>query len=246
VDSFFLPFPSLSPNLPTGMKKIIITIDGWSSCGKSTLAKQLAKKLGYIYVDSGAMYRAVTLYFLRNHIDWTEKESVVEALRNITLEFIHNPKSEQSEIYLNGENVEYVIRDLVIAEKVSDVAAIREVREFAVAQQQQMGKNKGIVMDGRDIGTVVFPKAELKIFMTADNAVRVERRFRELYEKNPNVTLEEVMSNLQMRDYIDSHREISPLRKADDAIELDNTNLTEEEQLKKALNLIEDYTKLKV
>jgi CMP/dCMP kinase len=223
------------------MKKIIITIDGWSSCGKSTLAKQLAKKLGYIYVDSGAMYRAVTLYFLRNHIDWTEKEAVVDALKNITLEFNYNSKSEQSEIFLNGENVEYVIRDLVIAEKVSDVAAIREVREFAVAQQQQMGKNKGIVMDGRDIGTVVFPKAELKIFMTADNAVRVERRFRELYEKNPNVSLEEVKNNLQMRDYIDSHREVSPLRKADDAIELDNTNLTETEQLNKALFLVDEY-----
>jgi CMP/dCMP kinase len=236
-----LPLPSLSPNLPTEMKKIIITIDGWSSCGKSTLAKQLAKKLGYIYVDSGAMYRAVTLYFLRNHIDWTEKEAVVDALKNITLEFNYNSKSEQSEIFLNGENVEYVIRDLVIAEKVSDVAAIREVREFAVAQQQQMGKNKGIVMDGRDIGTVVFPKAELKIFMTADNAVRVERRFRELYEKNPNVSLEEVKNNLQMRDYIDSHREVSPLRKADDAIELDNTNLTETEQLNKALFLVDEY-----
>lgn len=204
------------------------------------MAKQLAKKLGYIYVDSGAMYRAVTLYFLRNHIDWTDRNAVVEALRNINLEFIYNPKSEQSEIYLNGENVEYVIRDLVIAEKVSDVAAIREVRSFAVAQQQQMGRNKGIVMDGRDIGTVVFPKAELKIFMTADNAVRVERRFKELYEKNPNVSLDEVMNNLQMRDYIDSHREISPLRKAEDAIELDNTNLSEQEQFRKALSLVED------
>jgi CMP/dCMP kinase len=240
-NSFFLPFHTLSPNLLQRMKKIIITIDGWSSCGKSTLAKQLAKKLGYIYVDSGAMYRAVTLYFLRNHIDWTEKEAVVDALKNITLEFIYNPKSEQSEMHLNGENVEYVIRDLVIAEKVSDVAAIREVREFAVAQQQHMGKNKGIVMDGRDIGTVVFPKAELKIFMSADNAVRVERRFKELYEKNPNISLDEVMNNLQMRDYIDSHREISPLRKADDAIELDNTNLSEQEQLKKALSLVDDY-----
>jgi len=159
------------------MRKIIITIDGWSSCGKSTLAKQLAKALGYIYVDSGAMYRAVTLYFLRNHIDWTDVSAVRHALKEISLQFIYNPKSEQSEIYLNGENVEYVIRDLVVAEKVSEVAAIKEVRQFAVAQQQRMGKGKGIVMDGRDIGTVVFPNAELKIFMTADNAVRVERRF---------------------------------------------------------------------
>lgn len=216
-------------------KKIIITIDGWSSCGKSTLAKQLAKQLGYVYVDSGAMYRAITLYFLRNHIDWTDKKEVKQALQEIHLDFHFNEKAETSEMYLNDENVEYVIRDLVIAEKVSDVAAIREVREYAVAQQQKMGKKKGIVMDGRDIGTVVFPKAELKIFMTADNAVRVERRFKELYEKNPNVTIEEVKANLEMRDYIDSHREVSPLRKADDAIVLDNTNLTPEEQLRKAL-----------
>jgi len=222
------------------MKKIIVTIDGWSSCGKSTLAKQLAKELGYIYVDSGAMYRAITLYFLRNHVDWTNSEEVKEALENISLEFIFNPVSERSEMHLNGENVEYVIRDLVVAEKVSDVAAIKEVREFAVAQQQQMGQNKGIVMDGRDIGTVVFPDAELKLFMTADNAVRVERRFKELYEKNPNITLEEVKANLEMRDYIDSNREVSPLRKADDAIILDNTNLTPAEQFKKALKLVHE------
>lgn len=219
-------------------KKIIITIDGWSSCGKSTLAKQLAKELGYIYVDSGAMYRAITLYFLRNHIDWTDAKEVKAALKEISLEFIYNPKSEKSEIYLNTENVEYVIRDLVIAEKVSDVAAIKEVREYAVAQQQKMGKGRGIVMDGRDIGTVVFPDAELKIFMTADNTVRVERRFQELYEKNPNITLEEVKNNLEMRDYIDSHREISPLKKADDAIVLDNTHLTEKEQFQQAMKLI--------
>lgn len=216
-------------------KKIIITIDGWSSCGKSTLAKQLAKKLGYVYVDSGAMYRAITLYFLRNHIDWTDKKEVQAALKEVHLEFHFNEKNETTEIYLNDENVEYVIRDLVIAEKVSDVAAIKEVRAFAVAQQQKMGQKKGIVMDGRDIGTVVFPKAELKIFMTADNAIRVERRFKELYEKNPNITIEEVKNNLEMRDYIDSHREISPLRKADDAIVLDNTRLTEDEQFQKAL-----------
>jgi len=227
------------------MKKIILTIDGWSSCGKSTLAKQLAKSLGYIYVDSGAMYRAITLYFLRNHIDWTNKTEVQSALKNITLEFNYNPKSEKSEIYLNGENVEYVIRDLVIAEKVSDVAAIKEVREFAVSQQQQMGQEKGIIMDGRDIGTVVFPNAELKIFMKADNAVRVERRFKELYEKNPNITLAEIKSNLEMRDYIDSHREISPLHQAQDALILDNTNMSEEEQLKKAMKWVkENYAEL--
>jgi cytidylate kinase len=222
------------------MKNIIITIDGWSSCGKSTLAKQLAKALNYVYVDSGAMYRAITLYFLRNHVDWTDKKEVAKALKNISLQFVFNEKSQQSEIFLNGENVEYVIRDLVVAEKVSDIAAIKEVREFAVKQQQKMGKGRGIVMDGRDIGTVVFPDAELKIFMTADNTVRVERRFKELYEKNPNITIEEVKSNLEMRDYIDSHREISPLKQASDAMVLDNTNLTEREQYQKALKWAKD------
>jgi len=216
-------------------KKITIAIDGWSSCGKSTLAKQLARKLGYVYVDSGAMYRAITLYFLRNNVDWSSKKEVQAALKEIHLDFQYNVKSGVSEIYLNDENVEYVIRDLVIAEKVSDVAAIREVRAFAVAQQQKLGEKKGIVMDGRDIGTVVFPKAELKSFMTADNEVRVERRFKELYDKNPNITIEEVKYNLEMRDYIDSHREVSPLRKADDAIVLDNTSLSEKEQFEKAL-----------
>ncbi len=227
------PFLFLLVHMP---KKIIITIDGWSSCGKSTLAKQLAKELGFVYVDSGAMYRAITLYFLRNNIDLGEKKEIKEALKSISLEFVFTPKSNNSEIYLNEENVEYMIRDLVIAEKVSDVAALKEVREFAVAQQQKMGAKKGIVMDGRDIGTVVFPKAELKIFMTADNAIRVQRRFKELYEKNPNITVEEVKDNLEMRDYIDSHREISPLRQAKDAIELDNTNLTEKEQFNRALS----------
>ena len=211
-------------------KKIIITIDGWSSCGKSTLAKELARELHYVYIDSGAMYRAITLYFLRNHVDWTKPAAVDKALKNIVLEFMPNPKTGQTDMYLNDENVEYVIRDMVIAEKVSEVAAVKAVREFAVAQQQSMGSKKGIVMDGRDIGTVVFPKAELKIFMTADEAVRVERRFKELFTKNPNVTLEEVKNNLEMRDYIDSHREVSPLRKADDAIVLDNSNLTMKQQ----------------
>jgi cytidylate kinase len=222
------------------MKKIIITIDGWSSCGKSTLAKQLAKVLNYVYVDSGAMYRAITLHFLRNHVDWTDKKEVLKALKEISLEFVFNEKSQQSEIFLNGENVEYVIRDLVVAEKVSEVATIKEVREFAVKQQQKMGKGRGIVMDGRDIGTVVFPDAELKIFMTADNAIRVERRFKELYEKNPNVTIDEVKSNLEMRDFIDSNREVSPLRQAEDALVLDNTNLTEKEQFQKALKWVKE------
>ncbi len=219
------------------MKRKIITIDGWSACGKSTLAKQLAKKLGYVYIDSGAMYRSITLYFLRNHIDWTDSKEVLDALKNIHIDFHFNEKSQQSEIFLNDENIEYLIRDLVIADKVSDVAAIKEVRTFAVAQQQKMGKKKGIVMDGRDIGTTVFPDAEIKFFMTADSAVRVERRFKDLYEKNPNISIEEVKANVEMRDYIDSNREVSPLRKADDAVILDNTNLTMDEQLAFALGL---------
>lgn len=226
------------------MKKIIITIDGYSSCGKSTLAKQLAKKLNYVYVDSGAMYRAITLYFLRNNVDFQNISAVSEALSNIELEFIFNDEIGQSEMYLNGENVEYLIRELVVAEKVSDVATIKEVREFAVAAQQKMGGEKGIVMDGRDIGTTVFPHAELKLFMTADIAVRVERRFKEMVIKNPNTTIEEVANNLELRDYIDSNREISPLRKAEDAIVMDNTNLTQDEQLtiafKKAKSIIGD------
>ncbi len=224
-------------------KKIIITIDGWSSAGKSTLAKQLARELGYVYVDSGAMYRAVTLYFLRNHIDWTDKTEVQNALKDIQLDFRFNEMSGSSEIHLNDENVEYLIRDLVIAEKVSEIASIKEVRAFAVTQQHKLGTKKGIVMDGRDIGTVVFPHAELKIFMVADSAVRVERRFKEMYKKKPNVTIEEIRDNIQMRDYMDSHREISPLKKADDAIELDNTSLTEDEQFQKALSWAKERIK---
>ena len=221
-------------------KKIIITIDGFSSCGKSTLARQLARSLGYVYIDSGAMYRAITLYFLRNHIDWSREAQVNEALCGINLSFTFNEKSQQSEILLNDENVEYFIRDLIVAEQVSEVAAIGQVREFAVHQQQLMGKQKGIVMDGRDIGTTVFPNAELKIFMTADISLRVERRFKEMYAKNPNVTIEEVKANLELRDYIDSNREISPLRRASDAILLDNSNLGIEEQLEFAISLFEE------
>lgn len=222
------------------MKKIIITIDGLSSAGKSTLAKQLSARLGYVYVDSGAMYRAITLYFLRNHVDWTDRQRVKEALKDIQLDFRYNERSGKSEIHLNDENVEYLIRDLVIAEKVSEIAAIKEVRAFAVTQQHKLGARKGVVMDGRDIGTVVFPHAELKLYMIADTTVRVERRFKELFAKNPNITIEEVRDNIQMRDYMDSNREVSPLKKAADAIELDNTNLTEEQQLHKALALAKE------
>lgn len=220
------------------LPKIIITIDGFSSCGKSTLAKQLAQKLNYTYIDSGAMYRAITLYFLRNNVDWSKKNEILDALENISLQFLPNHHSGNVEIYLNGENVEYIIRDLLVAEKVSEIAALPEVRKFAVAAQQQIGKNKGIVMDGRDIGTTVFPDAEVKIFMVADEAVRVERRFTEMFEKNPNITIDEIRTNIAMRDYIDSNREVSPLIKAADAIELDNTNLSEKEQLEFAINLV--------
>ena len=220
------------------LHKIIITIDGFSSCGKSTLAKQLSQKLNYTYIDSGAMYRAITLYFLRNNIDWTKENEILDALDNISLQFLPNLHSGNTEIYLNEENVEYIIRDLVVAEKVSEIAALPEVRKFAVAAQQKIGENKGIVMDGRDIGTTVFPNAEVKIFMVADEAVRVERRFAEMFEKNPNITLDEIRNNIAMRDYIDSNRKVSPLTKAADAIELDNTHLTEKEQLDFALNLV--------
>ena len=221
-------------------KKIIVTIDGLSSCGKSTLARQLAKKLGYIFVDSGAMYRAITVYFLRNNVDFKNEKEIKQAIENISIDFNLNAQTEKSEIYLNGENVEYIIRDLVVAEKVSDVAAMKHVREFAVAAQQKLGKEKGLVMDGRDIGTTVFPHAEIKFFMTADETVRVERRFAEMSAKNPNITLEEVKNNIAMRDYIDSNREFSPLRKAEDAIELDNTNLSEKDQLDIALKMVKE------
>ncbi|GAA3924337.1 (d)CMP kinase [Chitinophaga oryziterrae] len=222
------------------MKKVIITIDGYSSCGKSTLAKQLAAELDYVYIDSGAMYRAITLYFIQNRVDWNDTDEVNEALGNISLEFVYNPITNVSEMTLNGENVEHMIREMLVAEKVSEVAAIKEVREFAVAQQQQMGKQRGIVMDGRDIGTTVFPHAELKIFMTADTAIRVERRYKELYAKNKNITLHEIKENLELRDYIDTNREISPLRKAEDAIILDNSQLSTDEQLKLVMQWVED------
>lgn len=224
------------------MKKIIVTIDGYSSCGKSTLARQLASKLHYTFIDSGAMYRAITLYFLRNHTNWTDQKKAAVALQDITLEFVYNPLTQKSDMHLNGENVETLIRDMLVSENVSDVSTIKEVRDFAVAQQRHMGKQKGIVMDGRDIGTTVFPKAELKIFMTADTAVRVERRYKELFAKDPNITVEEIMNNLAMRDYIDTNREVSPLRKAEDAILLDNSKITMEEQLRMALKWVKEKT----
>lgn len=226
--------------------KIIVAIDGYSSCGKSTLARELAARLGYSYIDSGAMYRAITLYFLRNGVSAKDPAQVMEALANIHLSFVLNEGSNKSDIYLNDEDVEHHIRDMIVAEKVSEIAAIREVRSFAVAQQKKMGKKKGIVMDGRDIGTVVFPDAELKVFMTADPEVRVMRRFEELYPHNPSITLDEVKHNLEMRDYIDTNREESPLRQADDAIVLDNSALTREEQLEQAMGWVKERTSVAV
>lgn len=223
-------------------QKIIVAIDGYSSCGKSTVAKELAARLGYNYIDSGAMYRAITLYFLRNDVNLNDSNAILTALADIHLSFIHNDATGKSEMHLNDENVEHQVRDMIVAEKVSEVAAIKEVRAFATAQQKKLGKKKGIVMDGRDIGTTVFPDAELKIFMTADPEVRVKRRFQELYITNPNITIEEVMHNLQLRDYIDSNREESPLRQASDAIVLDNSNLTKEEQLEKVLGWVKERT----
>ena len=204
------------------------------------MARELASELDYVFIDSGAMYRAITLYFLRHHINWEKTKAVEKALSEINLDFQPSGEVGKSDMYLNDENVELLIRDMLVSENVSAIAAIKEVREFAVAQQQKMGKKKGLVMDGRDIGTTVFPRAELKIFVTADPAVRVERRFKELYEKNPKITIEEVKSNLEMRDYIDSNREVSPLRKADDAVVLDNTKLTRKEQFEKALEWAND------
>lgn len=222
------------------MRKIIVAIDGYSSCGKSTLAKQLASALGYRYIDSGAMYRAITLYFLRENVRIENHEEVVAALESIHLNFEINERTGESEIHLNDENVSRLIREMLVADKVSEVAAIREVREAAVAQQKRLGKGKGIVMDGRDIGTEVFPDAELKIFMTADPAIRVMRRFEELYANDTSVSLDEVRINLELRDYIDSNREVSPLRKADDALILDNTGLSREEQLAKVMEWVSE------
>lgn len=224
--------------------KIIVAIDGYSSCGKSTLARQLAAKLGYNYIDSGAMYRAITLYFLRYNVNIQHHGDILTALADIHLSFTYNESSGKSEIYLNEENVEHQVRDMLVAEKVSEVAAIKEVRSFAVAQQKRMGKKKGIVMDGRDIGTVVFPEAELKIFMTAAPEIRVKRRFEELYPTNPGITLDEVKHNLELRDYIDSNRKESPLRQAEDAIVLDNSSLTPEEQLQMVLDLVKEREEL--
>jgi cytidylate kinase len=221
------------------MQKITIAIDGFSSTGKSTLAKQLAKALGYVYVDTGAMYRAVTLFALRGGFVGNGQENIpalLESLPKIGLKFIFNDQLGFAEMYLNGENVEREIRAIAVSNHVSRVAAIEEVRHKLVEMQKEMGKDKGIVMDGRDIGTVVFPDAELKIFMTASPETRAYRRYKELLEREEKVSYEEVLKNVQTRDYIDSHRVFSPLRKAEGAIEFDNSDMGVEEQFDRIYN----------
>jgi len=223
------------------INKITIAIDGFSSTGKSTLAKQLAQQLGYIYVDTGAMYRAVAYFAMQNQlisVDSFNKVDLVNQLKNIVLEFKFNTELGFAEMYLNGANVEKAIRTIEVSGYVSKVAEVSEVRSKLVEQQQEMGKNKGIVMDGRDIGTVVFPDAELKIFMTASAATRAQRRFDELVQKGDAVTYEEVLKNVEERDYIDTHREDSPLVMAEDAVEIDNSHLTREEQFQAVLDLV--------
>ena len=215
------------------MKKITIAIDGYSSCGKSTMAKDLAREVGYIYIDSGAMYRAVTLYCLENGLftpDGIDTEKLEAMMPNIRISFQLNPETQRPMTYLNGENVEDRIRTMEVSTRVSPVAAIPFVREALVKQQQEMGQAKGIVMDGRDIGTVVFPDAELKIFVVASAEIRAQRRYDELKAKGQEASYEEILANVKERDYIDQNRDVSPLRQAEDALLLDNSNLTIEEQ----------------
>lgn len=222
-------------------KKITIAIDGFSSTGKSTLAKQLAKHLNYIYVDSGAMYRAVTLYALQNGFisaDYFNEQGLIDALPNITLKFIFNTNLAASEMYINGANVEGLIRTMEVSNLVSQVAKVHDVRVKLVEQQRFMGRDKGVVMDGRDIGTVVFPEAELKIFMTSGAATRAQRRYDELVALGQDVTYDGVLKNIEDRDYTDTHREDSPLIKAESAIEVDNSHLTINEQFDKILQLV--------
>lgn len=222
-------------------KKITIAIDGFSSTGKSTLAKQLAKHLGYIYVDTGAMYRAVAYFAMKKefiNVDHFDKLSLINSLPNIKLHFQFNPELGFAEMYLNNENIEKQIRTIEVSNFVSKVAEVSEVRAKLVEQQQEMGKNKGIVMDGRDIASVVFPHAELKIFMTASAQTRAQRRFDELKQKGDSVSFEEVLKNVEERDYIDTHREDSPLVKDKNAIEIDNSYLSIEEQYEKVLYLV--------
>jgi CMP/dCMP kinase len=219
------------------IKKIVIAIDGYSACGKSTTAKQVAAIMGYRYIDTGAMYRAVTLYFLEHHIALTNPKEITRALQQISITFKVNSKKNVSETYLNGLNVESDIRKMKVSENVSQVSAIKEVRTFLVDQQRRMGKEKGVVMDGRDIGTIVFPNAELKVFMTADILVRAFRRQRELLQRNNMVDLDEVIDNLVQRDKIDTTRQESPLKQAEDATVIDTTHITIDEQVDEVVRL---------
>jgi cytidylate kinase len=228
------------------LKKITIAIDGFSSTGKSTLAKQLANHLGYIYVDTGAMYRAVTLFAMQNgciSADFFDKQTLINSLPNIKLQFKFNTDLGFAEMYLNDVNVETEIRTIEVSSFVSKVAEVSEVRAKLVEQQKEMGKDKAIVMDGRDIGTVVFPDAELKIFMTASATTRAQRRYDELVKKGDAVTFDEVLANVEERDYIDTHRKDSPLVMAEDAIEIDNSHLNREEQFELVLELVNEITK---
>ncbi|WP_299819617.1 (d)CMP kinase [uncultured Pontibacter sp.] len=213
------------------MKKIVIALDGYSSCGKSTTAKLVAAALGYAYIDTGAMYRAVTLYFLDHHISLTNPKEIKDALNNIEIDFHYNPKTQRNEVFLNGLNVEDEIRKMYISNQVSEVSVVADVRRAMVAQQQKMGRKRGVVMDGRDIGTAVFPDAEVKIFMTADVDTRAKRRQVELLEKKQLVNLDDIKANLQKRDHIDSTRAESPLRRAEDAALLDTSHMTIDEQV---------------
>lgn len=223
---------------------LIIAVDGYSSCGKSTLARELAKEFGLLYIDSGAMYRAVTLFAMREKIISENKVNTLELvnmLGSINLEFVFSKSDNKQHIFLNGEDVEEKIRSIDVASNVSAIAAIKEVRTKMVHLQRKISENIGVVMDGRDIGTVVFPDADIKFFMQADVMVRAKRRFCELKEKNPLISLEEVAENIRSRDFQDENREISPLRKADDAIILDNSNITKHEQLKWAVDFVNNY-----
>jgi cytidylate kinase len=222
------------------MKKIVIAIDGNSGCGKSSTAKSIAKNLKYIYIDTGAMYRAVTLFFIKHKIDLKNKLDVEAALKQIDISFEYNIDTSKNETFLNGKNVEQKIREMEVSNLVSPVSEISQVRRKLVEQQRRLGGETGVVMDGRDIGTVVFPDADLKIFMTADLEVRALRRQLELQEKNTHVELEDVVENLKNRDIIDSSRDDSPLKKADDAYLIDTSNLTFDEQVNKILGLIQE------
>ena len=226
------------------MKKIIIAIDGFSSTGKSTIAKQLAKHLGYVYVDTGAMYRAVALFAMENgyiNSESFDTQTLINALPDIRLQFHYNPQLGFAEMFLNDKNVEDEIRTLEVSQYVSRIAEISEVRAKLVEQQQKMGRERGIVMDGRDIGTVVFPDAEVKIFMNSSAKTRAQRRFEELTEKGQEVTFEDVLKNVEERDYIDSHREDSPLVIAEDAVEIDNSKLDKEQQFEQVMELVKKY-----